>query len=334
MDEEVGFGVAGGEGAGGEPCDGEAWELDGVGDGGTLLCGDGRRFYGDGVDRRAFRDGSEVFRQESLELRGIEVAGDGDAGIIGSVELLMEVADVVDAGGFDVGVGPDDGGVVGMLVGEEHVVDLLVGELVGSAFALAALVAYDVALVGELDAVKAFEEEAHAIAFEPEGELELIAGEGFEVVGSVEVGGAVDVGCACALEVFEVGFFADVLGAFKHHVLEEVGEAGAAGTLVEGADVIPEVDGYERKAMVFVGEDDEAVRQGELFVLEFGDFEGLCGREGVCGVCDGGDGESGKKGGDLQAMHWCHIFSPRRLAKACKVRRLGQKSDGRMIPRV
>ena len=162
----------------------------------------------------------------------------------------------------------------------------------------------------------------------------MVAGDGLEVVGAVEVGGAVDVGCACAFEVFEVGLFADVLGAFKHHVLEEVSEAGAAGALVERADVVPKVDGYEGEAMVFVSEDDETVGQGELFVLELGDFEGLCGGEGVGGVCDGGEGEAGEKSGDFQAFDWCHSFSPRGLAKACKVRTLGPKSDGRMIPRV
>ncbi len=169
MDEEVGFGVAFGKGAGGQPGDGEPRELDGVGDGGALLGGDGRGFDGDGFDLRAFGDGTEVFGEESLELGGVEVAGDGDAGVVGSVEVLVEVADVVDAGGFDVGVRADDGGVVRVLLGEEHVVDLLVGDVVGSAFALAALVADDVTLVGEFDAVEAFEEEAHAVALEPEG---------------------------------------------------------------------------------------------------------------------------------------------------------------------
>ena len=251
-----------------------------------------------GSTLRALGDGAEVFGEERLELGGVEVAGDGDAGVVGSVEVLVEVADVIDAGGFDVGVRADDGGVVGMLLGEEHVVDLLVGDVVGSAFALTALVADDVALVGELDAVEAFEEEAHAVALEPEGEFELVAGDGFEVVGAVEVGGAVDVGCAGAFEVFEVGFFADVLGAFKHHVFEEVGEAGAAGTLVERADVVPEIDGDEGQAVVFVREDDETVGQGELFVLEFGDLERLGRGEGVGGVGDGGEGEAGEKSGD------------------------------------
>jgi hypothetical protein len=72
-----------------------------------------------------------------------------------------------------------------------------------------------------------------------------------------------------------VVFFRDVLGAFEHHVLEEVGEAGAAGTLVEWADVVPEVDCYEGQAVVFMREDDESVGQGEFFVLELGHLEGL-----------------------------------------------------------
>ena len=43
--------------------------------------------------------------------------------------MLEEVANVVQAGGFDVGVGADDGGVIWMVLGEEHVVDLLVCQL-------------------------------------------------------------------------------------------------------------------------------------------------------------------------------------------------------------
>jgi hypothetical protein len=89
-----------------------------------------------------------------------------------------------------------------------------------------------------------------------------------------------------------VGFFADVLGAFEHHVLEEVGEAGAAGTLVERADVVPEVDGYERQAMVFMREDDESVGQGELFVLQLRDLQGLGRGEIVRSPGDGCDGEA------------------------------------------
>ncbi len=71
-----------------------------------------------------------------------------------------------------------------------------------------------------------------------------------------------------------------------------MGEAGAAGTLVEWAYVVPEVDGYERQAMVFMQEDDESVRHGELFVLQLGDLQGLCRGEIVRSPGDGCDGEA------------------------------------------
>ncbi len=311
VNEEVGIGVTGGEDGRSQPCDREAGQLNGIGDGGALLSGNGRSFDRDGFDRGAFGDGAEVFSEERLQLSGVEVACDGDARVVGSVEVLVEVADVVDAGGFDVGMGADDGGVVGVRLGEEHVVDLLIGEVVGCAFALPTLVADDVALVGELDAVEAFEEEAHAVALEPESQFELIAGDGFEVVGAVEVGGAVDVGCACALEVFDVSFFTDVFGAFEHHVLEEMGEAGAAGSLVERADVIPEVNGYEREAVVFVHEDDETVGHDVLFVLQLRDFERLRWWQSIGGVGKGCEGETeeerrgrGAFGEEVQCFHY------------------------------
>ena len=89
-----------------------------------------------------------------------------------------------------------------------------------------------------------------------------------------------------------MGLFADVLGAFEHHVLEEVGEAGAAGALVEGADVVPEVDGDEGQAVIFVGDDGEAVGEGVLLVLNLGELDGG-------GESGGGEGaeEAGGEGG-------------------------------------
>jgi hypothetical protein len=53
-------------------------------------------------------------------------------------------------------------------------------------------------------------------------------------------------------------------------VLEEMGEAGASGALVGGADVIPEVDGHEREPMI-LGEDDlQAIREGVFLHVELG----------------------------------------------------------------
>ncbi len=159
----VGLGVEGG----GQPADLELRELDGVGDLDPALRGDGRRGDVDGRNRRAGGDGAEVLGEEGFKGGGVEVAGDGEGGVVGGVELLVEVADVVDAGGFDVGVRADDIAVIGVLLGKELVHEGFVSGLVGAALALAALVADDVALVGELGAVEAFHKKPHAVGLEP-----------------------------------------------------------------------------------------------------------------------------------------------------------------------
>jgi hypothetical protein len=96
-------------------------------------------------------------------------------------------------------------------------------------------------------------------------------------------------------------------------MFEEVSEAGATRALVEGADVIPEVYCDEWEAVVFVHDDDETVRHGELFILEFGDLEGLGWRERVGGVGNGRYSEAeGKREGEraFGEGQWSfHLFS-------------------------
>ena len=50
---------------------------------------------------------------------------------------------------------------------------------------------------------------------------------GLEIIGAVEPGGAVEVGRADLLQVFEIVARA-VLGAVEHQMLEQMGEAGLA----------------------------------------------------------------------------------------------------------
>ena len=59
----------------------------------------------------------------------------------------------------------------------------------------------------------------------------------------------------------------DVLRALEHHVLEEMREAGAARLLVLRADVIPELDVHDRRRLVLVQDDDQAVGQHQALVL-------------------------------------------------------------------
>ena len=61
------------------------------------------------------------------------------------------------------------------------------------------------------------------------------------------------------------------------------------GRSLRGPTWVPEVDCDEGQAMVFVGDDLEAVGQGEGLVLDLGDLESL-------GI--GGDGREQQRGGD------------------------------------
>ena len=104
---------------------------------------------------------------------------------------------------------------------------------------------------------------AHPVGLEPQGEVEPADGQRLEVVGPVEPGGRVHRG-AGRLEQADVRAGGDVRGALEHHVLEEVGEAGAAGLLVARADVVPEVHGDDGRGAVGAQQDPEAVVEDVL----------------------------------------------------------------------
>jgi hypothetical protein len=104
---------------------------------------------------------------------------------------------------------------------------------------------------------------AHAVGLQPERVIERRGGDILEVVGAVVIGGAVQVGGAHALHGVDVAAV-EVFAAAEHEVLEEVREAGLAGLLVLGPDVVPDVDGHDGGLVVFVDDDGEAVVQHEF----------------------------------------------------------------------
>ena len=71
---------------------------------------------------------------------------------------------------------------------EERLFDDAVGLVLD---ALPALIAHDVLLIREVGLIDLVEEIAHAIGLEPQGEFEAVGRHGLEVIGPVEVGGAV-----------------------------------------------------------------------------------------------------------------------------------------------
>jgi hypothetical protein len=69
--------------------------------------------------------------------------------------------------------------------------------------------------------------------------------------------------------------------ALEEHVLEQVGEPGLARPLVARADVIPEVDGYQREGRVAVQNDAQSVVQAVLGEGDVGGLEGMHSRASV-----------------------------------------------------
>ncbi len=209
-------------------------------------------------------DGAEVLLDPGDGLLGVDVADDGQDGVVGRVVRAEERAGVFEGGRVEVGHGADRRVVVRVAVGEGERGELLEGGAVRDVVvALAALVLDDVALVLHGGLVEGGEQRAHPVGLQPEGELQLVGGHGLEVVGALEAGGAVE-RAAGALDQFEVPVVGDVGGALEHQVLEEVGEAGAALDLVAGAHVVPEADGGDRGEVVLGEDDAQAVGQAVL----------------------------------------------------------------------
>ncbi len=265
---DVRLGIAGLEDGRREPRHVHARELDAIRDDLAPLHGDLRRLHVDGRHRRAALQRPEVLFDQLLRLRGIEVADDGDARVVGRVIALEELLGVVEPRRLDVGVRSDDVGVVRMIRRIEHVHELLLRVAVRAVLdALPPLVAHDVLLVGELLAVDRVEQVAHPVGFNPQRELEPVRRDRLEVVRPVVVGGAVDARRARAFEHLEVRVLRRVFRPLEHQVLEQVREAGPARGLVDRPDVIPEVHRHDRQPTVLAEDDLEAVRKRVLLEL-------------------------------------------------------------------
>ena len=139
-----------------------------------------------------------------------------------------------------------------MTLGIERVEQGLFNQSIGLVLgALAALVAHHILLIGKLGLIELLEQRAHAIAFYPQSQFQLVGRQRLEIVGAVKICGAVDLRCARTLENRKVLIFRDVLGALKHHVFEQVRKAGAPGFFVGRPDVIPEVHRHQRQPLIF-----------------------------------------------------------------------------------
>ena len=108
--------------------------------------------------------------------------------------------------------------------------------------ALAVLLGHHVLL--HLEGALCDVEARHAVGLQHQGRLQVAGRQGDVVVGIVAVGGSVALASDAAQHPVEVGH---ALRAAEHQVLEEVGEARAAGVLVARPDAVQQVHRRQRR---------------------------------------------------------------------------------------
>ncbi len=203
---------------------------------------------------------AEILFHELQRRLGIEVPGHDERRVVRDVPGSEERLHVVEAGAIQI-LGRADGQVVIRVLGrEERLGQVHTDHPVWRVFVvLPALVLDHVALPRERLLVDVIEKEAHAIALEPERELETVLRYGLEVVGPVFGRRSVHVRGARALEVPEVHVLRHVLAPLEHHVLEEVSKALATLLFLLRTHVVPEVHRDDGRSVVFVEHHFEAV---------------------------------------------------------------------------
>ena len=217
-------------------------------------------------DVRAGRDGPEVALGRRPDVRGLDIADHRQDGVVRRVVGPEEGAHVLDRRGVEVVHRADGRVMVRMLRREEVGLELLLERAVRAVVVRPALLVLDdLALVVEVLLAQGVEQGRHPVGLEPEGQFELVRRQRLEVVRAVEPGRAVH-GPAGGLHERDVFGLRDVARALEHDMLEQVREAGLAGDLVLGADVVPEVDRHDRCEMILRHDDPQAV--GETLVTE------------------------------------------------------------------
>ena len=220
---------------------------------------------------RRLRHAAEILLHELLGLRRLEVADQRQRGVLRDVERRVEIADVLDRRGLQVGHAADRR----MLV-RVHLEGIVVDDLVQLPVRLVvdphpALFLHHLAFVGEGRFTDA--QRGHAIRFEPQRQREILRRHRLPehrfVVGRVGVGLAADRGNERG-----VRFGLDVLRALEHHVLEEMREPRASRPLVLRTDVVPERHMNDRRRVILREDHGQAVVEFRDVVLELGRPDG------------------------------------------------------------
>jgi hypothetical protein len=210
--------------------------------------------------RRARGDVAEKLLDPRLHVLGLHVPRDDEGRVGGAVVRPEPLLHVVELRAVEVLHRTDHGPGVRVVLRVEGWRHEIPDAAVRLVLPLPLLVLDDAALLVEPPLRDGAEEVAHPVRLHPEDGVEGRDRHGLEVVGPVLAGGPVQVGRADPLQHLEV-VVVEVLGAIEHEVFEEVGEAGLPEPLVLGPDVVPDVHGDDRRLVVLVHHQREAVGQ-------------------------------------------------------------------------
>ncbi len=264
-----------------------------------LRCRHRRHVGGGGNVDRPRLDCPEIFLDQRLCLGSGDVAREHQGRVVGPIFVEEPFLDGGEAGRVEVGHRSDGGMLVRVTVGEQASEHFIFDQPARLVVALPFLVLDDAALVIQLLLVHHAEQIAHAVAFHEQRLFQRRLRDRLEIVGAVEPGGAVVIGRADLLQVSEV-IARQIVGAVEHQMLEQMREAGLALRLVLGPDIVPGADRDDRRLVVLVDDDGQAVGELELRVRDrnvgdqLGDRRRLLNR----GRCRG---LRGRRSGDLRA---------------------------------
>jgi hypothetical protein len=166
------------------------------------------------------------------------------------------------------------------------------------AHALTPLLQHHAALTRHLRFVERGDQVAHAVALDPEREVQLTGGQLHVVGGGVLAGDAVRGGAAGRLEVGRRPL-GRVLGAREHEVLHDVRQAAEAARGGAKAHVVLDGHAHARRAPVLLDEHPQAVVQAPL---EHGQV-GHLGVDGLRHARDDHECQRGARGSGGRAPH-------------------------------
>ncbi len=196
---------------------------------------------------------------------GIEVANQSYDCVVGCVVSAEEGCDILDRGCVQVLHRANDRVLV-----REVIVRQLANALESTAIGLiidtkAALFLHRLPLVFQV--LFSDHKRPHPVRLEEQTQIDLVLRHDLEVQRSLRVRGSVH-RAAIVKNKEKVLPSTDFLGALEHHVLEEVGEACAAGSLVLGAHAVAHRDGVDGRVMILRDDHSQAVLEtsiGELY---------------------------------------------------------------------